>query len=60
MFIKKEDIVKEHFKNTLNNKLKEKLNKKGPPGLTKQKPSKRITNITDETVNGYIKENQIL
>ena len=30
---------------------------KEPPGLTKQKPSKPITDITDEIANEYIKEN---
>ena len=29
--------------------------KEQPPGLTKQKPTKIITNITDEMVNTYIK-----
>ena len=31
--------------------------KKEPPGLPKQKPAKTITNITDDIVNTYIKEN---
>ena len=30
---------------------------KEPPGLPKQKPIKTITNITDDVVNAYIKEN---
>ena len=30
---------------------------KETPGLTKQKPIRTITNITDEIVNTYIKEN---
>ena len=30
---------------------------KEPPGLTKQKPTKTITNITDDIVNTYVKEN---
>ena len=28
-----------------------------PPGLPKQMPTKTITNITDDVVNAYIKEN---
>ena len=31
--------------------------KEQPPGLTTQKPTKTVTNITDENVNTYIKEN---
>ena len=30
---------------------------KDPPGLPKQKPTKTITNITDDIVNTYIQEN---
>ena len=33
------------------------MKKKEQPGLPKQKPTKTVTNITDDIVNTHIKEN---
>ena len=55
--IKKEAIAKEHFKNPKTEKTAEVKTVQETRGLTKQKPTKTITNITDEIVNTYIKEN---
>ena len=54
IYSQKNDTVKEHFKKKLKNMLKK---EKEPLGLPKQKPTKTITNITDDFVNTYIEEN---
>ena len=55
-YIHKKDIAKAQCKKKPKKKLNKKLIVKEPPGLTKQKPTKTITNITDDIVSTYITE----